>query len=231
MPLPGPPVDGAGGCRAGASPPPRRGPPAAAEGSAVVAAERAAGPRRRGSRPVARRGQPVDAAVGYRPMAGRRGGSRRGARPPPRRGQPVEAAGSAGAAAEVAPGPGRRRGAGRPPASGYRAVSGYRWARYPDASGHPDTGRYRPTRPSSLKGLTALRPFRPREKEAAVAASFPLRGWSGLEEPPNQTKLRPDLTLIYTQMVTSPEGGGEDTVTGILRCVSAWCHLESIYTD
>ena len=70
-----------------------------------------------------------------------------------------------------------------------------------------------------------------RGKEAAVAASFPLRGWSGLEEPPNQTKLRPDLTLIYTQMVTSPEGGGEDTVTGILRCVSAWCHLESIYTD
>ena len=110
-------------------------------------------------------------------------------------------------------------------------MSGYRWARYPDAGGHPDTGRYRPTRPSSLKGLTALRPFRPREKEAAVAASFPLRGWSGLEEPPNQTKLRPDLTLIYTQMVTSPEGGGEDTVTGILRCVSAWCHLESIYTD
>ena len=80
--------------------------------------------------------------------------------------------------------------------------------RYPDAHRHPGTGRYRPTRPSSLKGLTALRPFRPREKEAAVAASFPLRGWSGLEEPPNQTKLRTDLTLIYTQMVTSPEGGG-----------------------
>ena len=80
--------------------------------------------------------------------------------------------------------------------------------RHSDTGGHPDIGRYRPTRPSSLKGLPALRPYRPRGKEAAAAASFPLRGWSGLEEPPNQTKLRPDLTLIYTQMVTSPEGGG-----------------------
>ena len=80
-------------------------------------------------------------------------------------------------------------------------------------------------RPSSLKGLPALRPFRPRGNEAAAAASFPLRGWSGLENPPNQTELDLGLSqFMYTQIDTPPSRGrsGEDTVTGILRCVSTW---------
>ena len=79
----------------------RRESPAAAPGSAGVEADAAAESRRRrgASRPVARRGQPVDAAAGNRP--------------PPRRGPPGAVPGSAGAVAEVALGPGRRRGAGR----------------------------------------------------------------------------------------------------------------------
>ena len=91
--------------------------------------------------------------------------------------------------------------------------------------GPPVARRGRPTRPSSLKGLPALRPFRPRGNEAAAAASFPLRGWSGLENPPNQTELDLGLSqFMYTQIDTPPSRGrsGEDTVTGILRCVSTW---------
>ena len=107
-PRPGPPVDGAVGCRGGNRPPPRRGPPAAAPGSAGVEADAAAGSRRRrgASRPVARRGQPVDSVVGYRPTDGCRGGdslfTQRGPPAPrrkSRRGQVAAAAAAPGAAA------------------------------------------------------------------------------------------------------------------------------------
>ena len=74
---------------------------------------------------------------------------------------------------------------------------------------------------------------RPRGKEAAAAASFPLRGWSGLEEPPNQTELGPDLTSIYTQNVTSPEEGGGhlDRYTVTDMCVDLACCLDPLEQD
>ena len=69
-------------------------------------------------------------------------------------------------------------------------------------------------------GLHAHRPFRPRGKEAAAAASFPLRGGVACRSLQATLKLRPGLVSIYTQNVTS----GEDTwtVTLSLICVSSW---------
>ena len=77
-------------------------------------------------------------------------------------------------------------------------------------------------RPSSLKGLPALRPYRPRGKEA-TSASFPLGGglvWRSL-----QTRLSFELGLSqFIPRLSLQQREREDTWTGTLSLiwVSTW---------
>ena len=70
-------------------------------------------------------------------------------------------------------------------------------------------------RPSSLKGLPALRPFRPRGKKAASATPFPLGGglvWRSL-----QTRLSFELGLSqFIPRLSLQQREREDTWTGTL---------------
>ena len=85
-------------------------------------------------------------------------------------------------------------------------------------------------KPSSLKGLPALRPYRPRGKEAAAAAPFPLGGglvWRSL-----QTRLSFELGLSQFSIPRltlhqMSEGGHWDTD----MCVDLACCFDTLEQD
>ena len=122
---------------------------------------------------------------------------------------------------------------------GYRPISGSR-GRHPDTGQHPDAhrypdigryldiGRHRPTllgRP--VWRACCPRPFRPRGKDAAAAASFPLGEREGLNHLGQMAEAFWEtwshLEFIYTDGHFK-KGGERRRTTGTLtlRCVTTW---------
>ena len=86
---------------------------------------------------------------------------------------------------------------------------------------------------SLIEGPSALRPFRPREKEAAAAASFPLRG--GVAWTIVQATLSLYLGLFQFIPRMSPHQGGRgrllDRYTVTDMCVDLTCCLDTLEQD